>query len=229
MTSTGRGPDWFPNVLDGPSHDYPGRLLAIEGSDGSGKSRFVDWLTTTMSDRIPCLHVLMPGEHLRSYRYWYRDWNEPGDEPAARNDDPVADVGLALMGIGDRLVRQSAVIEPALRRGHLVVCERFALTPLVFKSDRIFSEPLQRLFRPDAGILFDAPSEVLLERVAARADVAVPPRALEKKHLEAQRFRRLAESNGYTVVDTSRSDDYAELRPVLEELVTGSARKEVRR
>jgi thymidylate kinase len=229
MTSTGRGEGWFPSVLDGPSHDYPGRLLAIEGSDGSGKSRFVNWLTTAMSDRIPCLHVLMPGEHLRSYRYWYRDWNEPGDEPAGRNADPVADVGLALMGIGDRLVRQSAVIEPALRQGHLVICERFALTPLVFKSGPVFSEPLRRLFRPDAGILFDAPTEVLVERVSARADIATPPHALEDKRLEAQRFRRLAESNGYTVVDTSRSDDYAQLRPMLEQLLNGSVREEVRR
>ncbi|MEV0134010.1 hypothetical protein AB0H83_36795 [Dactylosporangium sp. NPDC050688] len=227
MTSPGRGEGWFPNVLDGPSHGYPGRLLAIEGSDGSGKTRFVNWLTATVGDRIPCLHVLAPGEYLRRYRYWYRDWNEPGDEPVAWRTDPVADVGLALMGIGDRLVRQSAVIEPALRQGHLVICERFALTPLVFKSDRIFLEPLRRLFRPDAGVLFDAPTEVLVERVRARADIPVPPDFVAGKRREAERFRRLAESNGYAVVDTSRSDDYPELRPILEKLLDGSMREEV--
>ena len=137
MTRTGPREPWTPVELCGPQHDFPGRLLAIEGSDGSGKSHFVSWLMAAIADTVPCTHVLMPGEHLRGYHYW-RAWN---DESLGIDRSLISDVGLTLMAVGDRLVRQQAVIEPALKQGHLVICERFALTPLVFTSDTLFSEP----------------------------------------------------------------------------------------
>jgi thymidylate kinase len=226
MTSTGRTGDWNPVALKGPAHAFRGRLLAIEGSDGSGKSHFVSWLMAKVGHSVPCTHVLMPGEHLRSYRYWYRDWQESNDESVAVERSATADIGLALMGVGDRLVRQDAIIEPALRVGHLVVCERFALTPLVFKSDIFVSEPLQRLLRPDVGLLFDAPSDVLLDRVSARVDGAARPRIQRDKQTEVRRFRLLAELNGYRVVDTSSPNDYTGLERVLEELLSGLTRED---
>jgi thymidylate kinase len=219
MTGTGRSENWSPVVLYGPSHDFPGRLLAVEGPDGSGKSHFVSWLMATVGDTVPCTHLLMPGEHLRGYRYWYRDRRESNDASVAVERSPIADVGLALMGVGDRLVRQSAIIEPALRQGHLVICERFALTPLVFKSGRVFSEPLQQLLRPDLGLLFDAPSSVLIDRVSARVDSAVRPGVQQDTDVEVGRFRLLAESNGYAIVDTSGSNDYPGLEPLLGKLL----------
>jgi dTMP kinase len=210
----GRSGHWTPVVLGGSPHGFPGRLVAIEGSDGSGKSHFVSWLMATVGDTVPCTHVLMPGEHLRGYRYW-QAWN---DESLGIDRGLISGVGLSLMALGDRLVRQKAVIEPALKQGHLVICERYALTPLVFTSDPLFSEPLQQLFRPDLGLLFDAPSDVLFERVSARPDNAVHPQTRHDKDVEVGRFRDLAGCNGYAVVDTSSPNDYSGLRPLLRTL-----------
>jgi len=215
MSSTGRSEGWTPVVLSGPSHGFRGRLVAIEGSDGAGKSHFVSWLMTAIGETVPCTHVLMPGEHLRSYPYW-RAWNDTSYGIDRRLIDGF---GLTLMAVGDRLVRQKAIIEPALKEGHLVICERFALTPLVFNSDPLFSEPLQRLFRPDLGLLFDAPSDVLIERVSARPDNAVHPQTRHDKDVEVARFRVLAESNGYVVVDTGTPNDYSGLEPLLRKLL----------
>jgi thymidylate kinase len=206
---------WAPVVLDGASHGLPGRLLSIEGSDGSGKSHFVDWLTATVGDVVPCTHVLMPGEYLRDYPYW-RAWN---DESLGIDPGRISGLGLSVMAVGDRLVRQKAVIEPALRRGHLVICERYALTPLVFNSGALMSEPLRHLPRPDLGLLFDAPSDVLFDRVAGRSGNAVHPQTRQDKNLEVERFRLLAGANRYTVVDTGTPNDYAELKPLLGQLL----------
>jgi thymidylate kinase len=220
MTADGGPEDWSPVTLRGPRHDLPGRLLALEGPDGSGKSRFVSWLTAQVPDRIACTHVLMPSEHLRRYPHWYRDRRETDDGSVPVELDPVADTGLAVMAVGDRLVRQCAVVEPALRQGHLVLVERFALTPLVFKSAPMFSELLSRLYRPDLGLLFDAPGRLLDERVAVRAGGTAPRPGGPDRQPEVDRFRLLARANGYHVVDTSRPTDYAELEPLLRDLLT---------
>ncbi|WP_062205670.1 hypothetical protein [Streptomyces sp. NBRC 109706] len=215
MTDTDRGEDWAPVVLDGPSPDFPGRLLAIEGSDGSGKSYFVSWLIAALRDEIPCTHVLMPGEHMRAYDLW-RAWS---DESLGFDRSLIDDVGLKLMAVGDRLVRLRAIIEPALRQGHLVICERYALTPLVFNPEAMFSEPLRRLYRPDLGLLFDAPSDLLFDRVRGRADSPVHPQTRHDKEVEVGRFRELAEKNLYSVVDTSEPNDFADVRPLLREML----------
>ena len=215
MSGTDPSEGWSPVVLDGRPHEYPGRLLAVEGSDGSGKSYFVSWLLAALKDSIPCTHVLMPGEHMRGY-HWWRAWS---DESLGVDRNLLDDAGLCLMAIGDRLVRQRAVIEPALRQGHLVICERFALTPLVFNTDPMFSEPLRRLYRPDLGLVFDAPSDVLFDRVLARADAPVHPQTRRDKELEVERFRELAERNDYRVVDTKGPNDFADLKPLLREML----------
>ncbi|MEV1081955.1 hypothetical protein AB0I98_27510 [Streptomyces sp. NPDC050211] len=215
MSHTDRSEDWTPVVLDGQSHEFPGRLLAIEGSDGSGKSYFVSWLMAAMRDEVPCTHVLMPGEHMRAYDLW-RAWS---DESLGFDRSLIDDVGLKLMAVGDRLVRLRAIIEPALRQGHLVICERYALTPLVFNSEAMFSEPLRRLYRPDLGLLFDAPSDLLFDRVLARADSPVHPQTRHDKEVEVRRFRELAEENLYSVVDTSAPNDFEDVRPLLREML----------
>ncbi|TDD07759.1 hypothetical protein E1292_12775 [Nonomuraea deserti] len=215
MSHTDRSQDWTPVVLDGPRHEFPGRLLAIEGSDGSGKSYFVSWLVSAMSDDIPCTHVLMPGEHMRAYDLW-RAWS---DESLGFDRSLIDDAGLKLMAVGDRLVRQRAIIEPALRRGHLVICERYALTPLVFNSEAMFSKPLQRLYRPDLGLLFDAPSDLLFDRVLQRTDSPVHPQTRHDKEIEVKRFRELAEKNLYSVVGTSAPNDFEDVRPLLWEML----------
>lgn len=215
MSRTGGGGDWAPVVLDGPTHEFPGRLVAIEGSDGSGKSTFVSWLMASVGDGVPCTHVLMPGEHMRAYDLW-RAWS---DESLGVDRSLIDAAGLMLMAVGDRLVRQRAVIEPALRRGHLVICERYALTPLVFNSEAMFSDPLRRLYRPDLGLLFDASSDLLFDRVLARAGGPVHPQTRHDKDVEVERFRELAEGNGYSIVDTNGPNDFEDLKPVLGEML----------
>jgi len=215
MSGTDHSWDWTPVMLDGPSHGFPGRLLAVEGSDGSGKSHFISWLTAAVGAEIPVTHVLMPGEYVRSYHLW-RAW---GDLSTGVDRSLIDDIGLKLMAVGDRLVQQRAVIEPALRQGHLVVCERFALTPLVFHSEEMFSEPLRRLYQPDFGILFDAPSDLLFDRVLARAGGPVHPQTRQDKELEVKRFRELAQKNDYAVVDTSGPGDFEDVKTRLWEMV----------
>lgn len=201
---------WAPVELRGPLHQSRGRLVAIEGSDGSGKSRFVSHLLARLRDSATCTHVLMPGEHLRAYRYW-RALNDISMEI---DISPGSQLGLSLMAIGDRLVQQSAVIEPALKQGHVVICERYALTPLVFDPGIPYSALLQKLYRPDLGILLDAPTDVMIERVSSRSKTAVHRQTRQAKDTEVQRFRVLADLNGYVAIDTTRTSDYAELEPL---------------
>jgi len=55
--------------------------------------------------------------------------------------------------------------------------------------------------------------------VSARPDNAVHPQTRHDKDVEVARFRVLAESNGYVVVDTGTPNDYSGLEPLLRKLL----------
>jgi dTMP kinase len=103
----------------------PGRFVAIEGIDGSGKStqaaRLVDALgPTALLTREPGGTPL--GERLRSLWLW------PGDGV------DVGDRAEVLMLAAARAQHVEEVVRPALAAGRLVVSDRYAASSLAYQG-----------------------------------------------------------------------------------------------
>ena len=171
-----------------------GLFISFEGIDGAGKSSHISGLAAAFT---------AAGRNVVLTR-------EPGGTPLAEklralllNDamDPLTEALLAFAGRRDHLVQ---VIEPALARGDVVLCDRFTDATFAYQGagrgfdlaqlaqlermaqTGVAPEP-GRLREPDLTVWFDLPPEVAAERLA---HARVPDR-FEAQPVEF--FRRVAQ------------------------------------
>jgi dTMP kinase len=151
----------------------PGRFIVLEGPDGAGKSE----------------QALRLAERLRSLGRPVTFTREPGGtplgeqvraivlDPAETRRGPIADV---LLFAAARSQHVSDVIRPALARGDIVVCDRYAASTLAYQGygsgvDLGLLSTITAFatggLQPDLVVLVDVPVEVgLARRDAGRAD-----------------------------------------------------------
>jgi dTMP kinase len=146
-------------------------FITFEGTEGSGKSL----QTRLLVDRLRARDVPVLATH------------EPGGTPLGdqlreivllRDDLQVAPRAEALLMNASRAQLVDRVIRPALERGEVVVCDRFADSTLVYQGSgrgldihalsSVISFATAGL-RPDMTILLDLPVEIGLARKHTRA------------------------------------------------------------
>ena len=138
-----------------------GRLVALEGIDGCGKST----QARILADRLDAVATFEPGATplgaaLRTLLL-------------APDGDTVAPRAEALLMAADRAQHVTEVIAPALEAGRWVVTDRYSASTLAYQGygrglDRAGLESLVGWatggLRPDLTILFDLPVEVAAAR-----------------------------------------------------------------
>lgn len=146
------------------------RFITFEGTEGCGKSTQIRLLADHLSQR---------GHQVCTTR-------EPGGcrisdeirrillDPASEGMDPVTELMLYAAA---RAQHVAEVIRPALKRGEIVLCDRFADATLAYqgygrKLDIELTQSLNRIatdgLTPDLTILLDIPLETGLERAVSR-------------------------------------------------------------
>ncbi len=148
-------------------------FITFEGIEGSGK--------TTQQQRL--------AEHLRARGRGVVVTKEPGGTPladrirailldSANVIDPIAEVFLFA---ASRRQHTTEVIEPALARGEVVLCDRYADSTLAYQGFgrvidldrlRVLNEWATDALVPHVTLLFDLPEETGLTRARSRNAVA---------------------------------------------------------
>jgi dTMP kinase len=204
--------------------------LTIEGIEGVGKSTQVARLSEGFNER-GIAHVVT---------------REPGGTPLAERiremvllDDaggesmpPTAEL---LLMFAARAVHLTNFVEPNLRAGRWVVCDRFIDATYAYQGGgrRLNVEHIRHLEtmvlgarRPDLTVLLDAPVKQALERARKRNAGAADRFESERAEFfervrDAYRARAAAEPNRIAVVDASQSVDRVASQ-ILELLVARS-------
>jgi len=147
----------------------PALFIAFEGPEGAGKSTQIARLARRLTDAGRDVVVT----------------REPGGTPAGdRIRDVVLDPNLEIAPLAEFLLYAAARaqhvderIRPALERGATVLCDRFAASSVAYQGygrglDPAWVRELNRNatggLTPDATVLLDVPSDVGMERIAAR-------------------------------------------------------------
>lgn len=161
-----------------------GLFVTFEGIEGTGKSTQVGLAARRLAERGV--------DHLVT--------REPGGTPLgqtlrafllARRERPAEPLVEALLMVADRADHVASVIAPALTRGQVVLCDRFADATLAYQGggSGVDSDLLTRMNRaatrslvPDLTVLLDLEPARALERLAARAG------ALDRFESEPQAF-----------------------------------------
>lgn len=138
-----------------------GSLIVFEGCDGSGLSThsklFTNYLKSKGKD------VLLTKESTN---------NSIGTiikEIFLKEKQKIDPTALQLLFCADRAQHLAEEIEPALKSGKTVVCDRYVLSTLAFGSlscDLNFLKQVNAGFRkPDLTFVIDVPSEVSMQRI----------------------------------------------------------------
>ena len=202
-----------PGLLTQP-HPYPGRLITVEGIDGSGKSTqllLLDrWLTA------------------RGYQVRFTEWNSSRLVRRAmkrgKKKDLLTPTTFSLLHAVDFADRLTYQIVPPLKAGMIVLADRYVYTAFGRDVARgVHPAWVRALYsfapRPDLALYFRVPIEVSLERLlAGRAklkyheagmDVGLSANPVESFRLFQSRvlalYDRLAGEYALQVVDAAGS------------------------
>lgn len=188
-----------------------GAFITFEGGEGAGKSTQIRRLART----------------LETYGLTVTQTREPGGTPLAEairglilTHEAASDDGLTqgLLFAAARRDHVLRVIRPALRAGHVVLCDRFADSTWAYQGGKVAAETLDRVIAlgtdglvPDLTILLDITPEAGLER--ARSRLAGVEDTFERSNLAfhrevRQRFLAIAQAapQRVVVIDASRDE-----------------------
>lgn len=194
-----------------------GLFISFEGGEGAGKSTQIRRLAASLAARGHAVLVT----------------REPGGSAGAEAVRHVLLSGAA-QSFGTRMEAYlfaaarsdhvEQVIRPALKRGEIVLCDRFFDSSRVYQGmtgnlDRTFVDRLQQVaingLKPDLTIVIDVPAEIGLARMAKRN--ADGPDRFERDTFDIHEKRRLgfleiaaAEPERCAVVDGTQSVDAIE-------------------
>jgi dTMP kinase len=143
-------------------HPYPGRLIAVEGIDGSGKSTqlvLLDrWLRT------------------RGYPVHFTEWNSSRlvrrSMSRGKKKNLLTPTTFSLLHAVDFADRLTYQILPPLKAGMIVLADRYIYTAFARDVARgVHPEWVRQVysfaFRPDLTLYFRVPIEISLERLLA--------------------------------------------------------------
>jgi thymidylate kinase len=146
-----------------PSRAYPGALIVVEGTDGSGKSTQ--------------LYLLKRWLEIGGYRLHFTEWNSsPLVKSATRRGKQrrlLTPTTFSLLHAADFADRCERQIMPLLQGDYLVLADRYIYT--AFARDAARGCParwLRNLYRfapiPDITFYFRAPLDVAVHRILSR-------------------------------------------------------------
>ncbi|MCF7707341.1 MAG: thymidylate kinase [Verrucomicrobia bacterium] len=139
---------------------YPGRLVAVEGLDGSGKSTQI--------------YLLKRWLELQGLKVFFSEWNSSALVKSATSKGKtrvlLTPTTFSLIHATDFADRYERQLVPLLRAGHIVLCDRYIFT--AFARDTVRGCPAEWVrgiysfsALPDLTFFFKADLEVSLKRI----------------------------------------------------------------
>lgn len=181
-------PDGSPKGLLYQPHPYPGRLIAVEGIDGSGKSTQLllleRWLRT------------------RGYPVHFTEWNSSRlvrrSMSRGKKKNLLTPTTFSLLHAVDFADRLTYQILPPLKAGMIVLADRYVYTAFARDVARgVHPEWVRQVYsfalRPDLTLYFRVPIEISLERLlAGRAKLKYHEAGMDVTHVvdPVESFRR---------------------------------------
>lgn len=183
-----------------------GKLIVFEGTDGAGKTTMISKLVEYLSNKYGSSNVLsikQPTDMSRKTKLFQKMmYSESHDDIDYR--------AVQLLTMSDRIQHIKEVIEPALKEGKYVVCDRYVYTSYVnmlargYNDETWFIYVAKHIIKPDVVFLAYVNSSLAIKRIKSRAEEK--DRFLDEKLLinVSNNFKELAEIENFKVLDTSR-------------------------
>ncbi len=205
----------------------PGKLIAVEGLDGSGKSTQVSLLRRWLE--------------LESYKVYFTEWNSSSIVKRATRKGKkrkiLTPTTFSLIHCTDFADRYERQIMPLLRAGYIVLADRYIYTAFardaVRNCDRQWLRRLYSFARPpDITFFFDVPLPTALNRILtgrpelkyheAGMDLGLSDDPFESfkifQGMIYAEYKRMAPEYGFTTIDATKPPE--EQQALMREIVS---------
>lgn len=205
-------------------HGKRGKLIAISGIDGSGKTTALRTIRGYLNSKgQKCKIFKLPSREIKASS-WFLTYN---DAPFQARQAGVDYAALCVMLLGDRLNTIRTQVMPALERGVFVLVDRYLLTPLadlmLFDDDGPTVDAIRTLTQqfpaPDLYLLTRTSVELAARRIRERPEERSLPIDTDLYNRRIAAFEAIAMANGAVSLPTQdRQATFAVLRPYLDDL-----------
>lgn len=202
--------------------NYPGKLIVFEGTDGAGKTTMINMLIEYLSDKYGSNNVLsikQPTDMSRKTKLFQKMMY-------SQNHDDIDYRAVQLLTMSDRIQHIHEVIEPGLKEGKFIICDRYVYTSYVnmlargYKNEVWFKDVAKHIIKPDVVFLAYVKPSLAIKRIKSRAEEK--DRFLDEKLLinVSNNFKELAKLENFKILDTSGDSNLAfnEVLKTLEEV-----------
>ncbi len=209
-------------------HEYPGKLIVVEGIDGSGKTTQLALLAKWLS--------------AAGHPVFVTEWNSSALVKAAtkagKKKNALTPMTFSLLHATDFADRLLYKIVPPLKAGMIVLADRYAYTAFARDAARgVHPEWVRDLYsfavRPDLAMYFRVPIDISVDRLLARRvklkfyeagmDLGLSPVAVESFRIFQSRvidgYDKIVDEYGLRVIDASGS--ITDQQHVVRKLVSG--------
>ena len=190
---------------------YAGKLIVFEGTDGAGKTTLISMTKKLLedihgSDTVLCLK--QPTDLSRKTKLFQKMMY-------SENHSDIDYRAVQLLTMSDRIQHSFEVIEPALKKGKIVICDRYVYTSYVnmlargYTKEKWFHSVTKHIIKPDIRFLVYVNPELAIERIKSLPEET--NRYLNEELIVkvALLFKEMALKEKFTLLNTSGHPDYA--------------------
>lgn len=192
--------------LDMRKNETGGKLITFCGLDGCGKTTMMRRLIADLEKENALFITKQPTNSVRNSEIFRTYMDSP-------DHDAFDYRSLSLLAASDRLQHVNKVVEPAMKKGQVVLSDRYFYSCLAnlrargFYQDEWIYEIAQSIVKPDIAFFFDVPVETAVARVRERPEEKDRYIDMELQHKLREEYLKICEINGGTLVSTEKSPD----------------------
>lgn len=191
-------------------NNYLGKLIVFEGTDGAGKTTLISLLEKMLIDKYGEEKVLVlkqPTDLSRKTKLFQKMMY-------SENHDDINYRAVQLLTMSDRLQHGFEVIEPALKDGKIVICDRYIYTSLVnmearnYLNEKWFYQVAKHILKPTITFLAYVDPYLAIKRIKDRPEEK--NRYLNEKLLinVSKKFYKLAINEKFTILDSKNNPEH---------------------
>lgn len=175
---------------------HPGKLIALEGLDGSGQTSQAHLLVKWFSEKRgqPAYYTKEPSDGPVGVLLKLALTHRLVSSPNGRRQASLDEITMALCFAADRADHLNNEILPKLKEGIHVIADRYYLSSLAYQSVVAEYDWIKHLnkhcLRPDLTLFLDVPPAVCVKRMQMQrwhVELYEDPRVLEKVRQSYQR------------------------------------------
>lgn len=190
---------------------YSGKLIVFEGTDGAGKTTMIGLTQQLLEGKYgkeQILSVKQPTDMSRKTKLFQKMMY-------SKNHEDIDYRAVQLLTMSDRVQHSFEAIIPALKKGKIVICDRYIFTSLAnmlargYKNENWFFDAARHLIRPNITFLAYVNPELAIQRIKNRTEEY--DRYLDEILLRnvAKEFYEMAGRENFVILETNQAPEYA--------------------